>query len=327
MSDAIDEQPTKDIIIPTEEQEDKPATTLQKLLSKVRKAKVEPPHPDLTDPKSFERYKHHLVPTKELLELEDQPSIVDNVELPKQKKIKEYITLVKPGKTRIVKVDRINAQLVQIRDEVLFGYDLKKARVDKETKKKEKYIVKQYFTMVSPILQYDTTGKKTKVRIMHFAYEDEPFTRNWWGMDIADHDKKWEKLLQLGVAIRDDDLDALLKYFVMADEEGTPIFDEVDVINIMYRKSRTGYYIVPEWAGYDVVGAPRIKYNTEDITYMKEEIYHALSSDIHKDYTTAMLEDPFAKQNKMLQNIILIMLGAMVLLLGETLYFLSGHLH
>jgi hypothetical protein len=254
--------------------------------------------------KSFEKNKHRLVPREN--ELQDY-SLTDNIEYRKQKSIDEYITLVKKGRIRKMKAHRINSEIIEVRDKI-----------------NDKDIVKQYFTHVPPVHEYDNTIRRNREKIMHFAYEDEPMTRDWHTMLIADHDKKWAKLIEIGCVIRDNDMLNLQKYFQVMDEEtGEQIYTEQDIRDNIFQKSPTGYVFVPEWAGYDVFGKPRLVYDVSDIDAIKEEIYKVLEDDVIKEYSEAVIVDPYAKKNKELTIIVLIFAVLLILSDGMILYFLT----
>ena len=262
-------------------------------------------------PDEFEVIKHHLVKNEPET---DEYSIIDNIEYKKQRKgIDEYITLVKKGRTRKTKVIRVNSEIIEVQEKI-----------------DGKEVNKQYFTHVPPVHEYDDTIRTNREKIMHFAYEDEPMTRDWWSMIIADHSKKYEKLLEIGCIIRDNNLEELKRYFLTYNDEydGSEnseewIFSEENIKEKLWNKSPTGYIFIPDWAGYDVFGKPRLVYDVSDIDAIKEEIYKVLEDNVIKEYSEAVIVDPYAKKNKELAFMVIVFAIVLILSDGMLLYFLT----
>jgi len=261
---------------------------------------------NLTNQEHFEKFKYHLVPADKS-EAEGY-SLIDNIEYKKQRKgINEFITLVKKGRIRKVRVERITSEIIQIKEKI-----------------NDQEVTKQWFAHVPPVHEYDSTIKTNREKIMHFAYEDEPFTRDWFSMIVADHYKKWEKLLEIGCVVRDTDLDALLKIFIIRDPDTNEELYGIDEIKKhLYKKSPTGFIFVPEWAGYDVFGKPRIVYDISDIDAIKEEIYKVLEDEVIKKYSEAVIVDPYKNKAKQLEFIIIVFIIYSLLSTGMILYFLT----
>lgn len=287
------------------EQQQKPEENKDKKEENKEETPEEKPLPTKVD---FIRKKHRLIPTRALMESDEEItkefSIVDDVEynrMGEKKARNEYLKLVKVGRARMVKVHRVNSEIVEIREEK--GDDIK--------------VVKQYFTHVPPIRDYDQDGNE---KLVHFAYEDEPFTRDWFTMRPIDDQKKWNKLLEIGCVVRHDDLDNLIRYFSIISEQPDPetgkhkvFYGVKEIQEEMYLKSPTGFFFKPEWAGFDMYGKPRQVYDISDIDAIKEEMYKVNETELIKGYSEAVMADPYAKSNRATEFIVIVMSLAIIL--------------
>lgn len=250
----------------------------------------------------FERSKHRLYPTENLKKTIDGTedfSITDNVDHQKVRRkyaSDEYIKLVKVGRSRTVKVNRINSEILEVKED--FGDD--------------KTVTKQYFQHVPPIRDYDIDAGE---KIMHFAYEDEPFTRDWFTMRPVDDQKKWNKLLEIGCVVRDNDLQNLIRFFSIIDEQSQEVlFGEKEIREQLFNKSPTGYFFKPEWAGFDMYGMPRKVYDISDLDAIKEEMYKVSETELIKGYAESVMVDPYAKANKGMEFLIIVFCMTIILL-------------
>lgn len=251
----------------------------------------------------FERMKHRLLQTTNLSvskpEVSENTAIVDLGEhkyLGRKYSREEFITLVKVGRAREVLAKRVNSEILEVSED-----------------SGEETITKQYFQHVNPIRLYREDGSE---KIMHFAYEDEPFTRDWFTMRPIDDNKKWNKLLEIGCVVRDDDLQNLVRFFSVVDPNHPQdiLYGEKEIKRDLYKQSPTGYLFKPEWAGYDMYGQPRKVYDISDIDAIKEEIFKVMETELVKGYSEAVMVDPYARANRQTEFLVIIFCLTIILL-------------
>lgn len=287
--------------------EDKKTTAVEQLKAKLdsqkkgeEKKEIVEKEPEPIYP--FERMKHRLLQTANLSksnpQLSNDTAIVDLGEhkyLGRKYSRTEYITLVKVGRAREVEIKRVNSEILEVSEEI-----------NGET------VTKQYFQHVNPIRLYKEDGSE---KIMHFAYEDEPFTRDWFTMRPIDDEKKWNKLLEIGCVVMDTDLENLVRYFSVIDINRTDpkdknkplvLYGEKEIRRDLYKQSPTGFLFKPEWAGYDMYGQPRKIYDISDIDAIKEEIFKVMETELVKGYSEAVMVDPYARANRQTEFLVII---------------------
>ncbi len=210
--------------------------------------------------------------------------------------IKDFIIAVYRGQARIKKCERINSEVIEV---------------------KEGGSIRQYFTHVKPILltlDKDVMGRggRAKQLRLHFVLEDEPMTRDLYTGEIADQNKKYEKLKEIGVLIDHSDRDEMKAAFAIVSEEDLTEAEEAFDWEALLNVSPTGYYVHPEWAGTDPFGVPRVIYDVSDIDAIREEVARLLESDLIQAYIAAAMKEVNAKHNKEMMWIVLIFVIAII---------------
>ena len=157
----------------------------------------------------------------------------------------------------------------------------------------------RYFTHVKPTLgaidrslfERNFFGKQKKgfwYNRCHLIIGHEPITRDFYTGRIADEEKKWQKLLEVGVLIKEDS--ELAKQHFMRNGEV---------------KSPTGYFIHPEKVELDQHGKPREIYDISDIDAITSEVVIAEEKKLVDNAIAAAFEAYDQDPNRDLKIILL----------------------
>jgi hypothetical protein len=163
----------------------------------------------------------------------------------------------------------------------------------------------KYFTHVKPsFLAIEASffgkinAKGWKYAKIHWIRGHEPVSRDLFTGAIADHNKKINKLVELGILLPQDHK-TVIETWGTQDNNG----------NVIKPKSPTGYFISPIFADVDDYGQPLEEYDVSDIDAITSEVLRAEEDQLVKLAIRAAYEEYEEPDTK---SLLWVMLGAAI---------------